>query len=191
MHSRKRYHISFMKLFFRTAVLAFLFPLVGLSQTGNNETVKDSATLKHSPHKATIYSAVLPGLGQAYNKKYWKIPIIYVGFGVSGYFAVDNQKQYNKYKEAYRIRLDGNENTVDQFADSYTEEDLRLLKNFYRRNRDLSYVSIGLIYVLNIVDAAVDAHLFQFNVDDNLSLQWSPTPVNNTGAMGFCMALKF
>lgn len=178
-----------MNLLFKAAVFLFLLPALGLSQ--NNTSATDSVALKHSPHKATIYSTVLPGLGQAYNKKYWKIPIIYAGFGVSGYFAVDNQKQYKKYKEAYSIRLDGNENTVDEFADSYTDEDLRLLKNYYRRNRDLSYVSIGLIYVLNIVDAAVDAHLFQFNVDDNLSLQWSPAPVSNTGAMGVSMALKF
>ena len=180
-----------MKHFFITVLLVFLFPAIGLSQAENKATVADSAALKHSPHKATIYSTVLPGLGQAYNKKYWKIPIIYVGFGVSGYFVVDNQKQYKKYKEAYRIRLDGNENTIDQFADSYTDEDLRLLKNFYRRNRDLSYVSLGLIYVLNIVDATVDAHLFQFNVDDNLSLQWRPAPINSSGAMGVSMALKF
>ncbi|HNR21175.1 MAG TPA: DUF5683 domain-containing protein [Bacteroidia bacterium] len=178
-----------MNLLFKAAVIFFLLPAFGLSQ--NKTSTTDSVVLKHSPHKATIYSTVLPGLGQAYNKKYWKIPIIYVGFGVSGYFAVDNQKQYKKYKEAYAVRLDGDENTIDQFADSYTDEDLRLLKNFYRRNRDLSYVSIGLIYVLNIVDATVDAHLFQFNVDDNLSLQWSPAPVSNTGAMGLCMALKF
>ncbi|MBK7855630.1 MAG: hypothetical protein IPJ79_12665 [Bacteroidetes bacterium] len=178
-----------MNLLFKAAVIFFLLPAFGLSQ--NKTSTTDSVSLKHSPHKATIYSTVLPGLGQAYNKRYWKIPIIYVGFGVSGYFAVDNQKQYKKYKEAYAVRLDGDENTIDQFADSYTDEDLRLLKNFYRRNRDLSYVSIGLIYVLNIVDATVDAHLFQFNVDDNLSLQWSPAPVSNTGAMGVCMALKF
>lgn len=180
-----------MNLFFKTTLLVLLLPAMGLSQTENKTTATDSMVLAHSPHKATVYSAVLPGLGQAYNKKYWKIPVIYVGFGVSGYFAVDNQKQYKKYKEAYATRLDGNENTVDQFADSYTDEDLRLLKNFYRRNRDLSYVSIGLIYVLNIVDAAVDAHLFKFNVDDDLSLEWAPSPVNTSGAMGVTMALKF
>lgn len=180
-----------MNLFAKALLLLLLFPVIAFSQTDSIPNAKDSLVLKHSPHKATVYSAVLPGLGQAYNKKYWKIPVIYVGFGVSGYFAVDNQKQYKKYKEAYATRLDGNENTVDQFADSYTDEDLRLLKNFYRRNRDLSYVSIGLIYVLNIVDAAVDAHLFKFNVDDDLSLEWAPSPVNTSGAMGVTMALKF
>jgi Family of unknown function (DUF5683) len=152
---------------------------------------KDSTSNVHSPHKATIYSAILPGLGQAYNKKYWKIPVVYVGFGITGYFAIDNQKQYKTYRDAFNQRLDGDETTIDAFADSYTDEDLRLLKNFYRRNRDLSYIAFGLIYVLNIVDATVDAHLFNFDVGDDLSLQWSPGPVNTNGAMGISMALKF
>ncbi len=142
--------------------------------TIGKKTTVDSTALKHSPKKAALYSALLPGLGQAYNKKYWKIPIVYAIGGVMGYFIIDNNKQYNRYKSAYLTRLDGDETTVDAFAGTYTDEDLRLLKNYYRRNRDLSYIVAGMVYVLNIVDASVDAHLFNFNVSDDLSLKISP-----------------
>ncbi|MDQ3052004.1 MAG: DUF5683 domain-containing protein [Bacteroidota bacterium] len=135
---------------------------------------QDSLSLLHSPRKATILSAVLPGAGQAYNKKYWKIPIIYAGFTALGYFVVTNNNEYSIYKDAYKTRLDGNEFTVDEFVGIYADEDLVTLKNYYRRNRDLSVIGIGLLYVLNIIDATVDAHLFHFNVSDELGLNITP-----------------
>ena len=157
------------------------------------KAVVDSASIKHSPKKAALYSAILPGLGQAYNKKYWKIPVLYAGEGVMWYFIIDNNRQYQTYKNAYRIRLDGDSTTIDQFTDTYADEDLRLLKNFYRRNRDLSYIVAGMIYVLNIVDASVDAHLFYFNVSDDLSLKISPafSPVPNNYFAGVNLRLNF
>lgn len=134
----------------------------------------DSLSTLHSPRKASIYSAVLPGAGQAYNKKYWKIPVIYAGFGVLGYFVKTNNEEYKIYKEAYKFRLDGDESTVDQFVGIYADQDLVTLKNFYRRNRDLSIIGMSVLYILNIIDASVDAHLFHFNVSDDLSLQIEP-----------------
>lgn len=156
------------------------------------KTVADSSALKHSPKKASLYSALLPGLGQAYNKKYWKIPVLYAAGGLMGYFIIDNNKQFKTYKKAYLLRLDGDSSTTDEFTDSYTDEDLRLLKNFYRRNRDLSYIVAGMIYVLNIVDAAVDAHLFYFNVSDDLSLKISPAicPIPNNYFAGLNLRLN-
>lgn len=151
--------------------------------------VSSADTLYHSPKKAALYSAVLPGLGQAYNKKYWKIPIVYGGISLSLFFVSDNNKQYKLYKNALVQRTDNDETTQDQFVNAYTEEDLRLLKNFYRRNRDLSYIAAGMIYILNIVDATVDAHLFYFNVNDDLSLWYTPAPVN--GKAGVSLALRF
>jgi hypothetical protein len=118
------------------------------------------------PTKAAFYSAILPGLGQVYNKKYWKVPIVYGAIGTSMYFYFDNNKKYHSYRDAYKRRLAGfNDDKYDYL------DDARLIQaqRFYQRNRDLSLlVTIG-FYVLNIVDANVDAHLMQFNVNDNLS----------------------
>lgn len=133
------------------------------------------STNTHSPKRAAVLSAVLPGAGQAYNKKYWKIPIIYGGFAGLAYAIRFNNQEYKIYKDAFKARLDGDESTTDPFAGIYSENDLTTLKDFYRRNRDLSIIGTGLLYLLNIVDASVDAHLFNFNVNENLSLNVMPT----------------
>jgi hypothetical protein len=176
----------------------FTFPLATFSQqtktqTDTSKTAKQILipdSLRHSPKKATLYSAILPGLGQAYNHKYWKIPVIYGVGAAMVYFIVDNNKQYKIYRNAYIKRLDNDSSTVDDFTNIYSDEDLRLLKNFYRRNRDLSWIATGMIYVLNIVDASVDAHLFYFNVNDDLSLHWSPTVVPGK-SIGVSLAMTF
>ena len=121
-----------------------------------------------SPAKAAFYSAVLPGLGQAYNKKYWKIPIVYGAIGTGIYFYVTNNKEYNRYRDAYKSRLAGFEN--DEFFGRVTTEGLQRGQKFYRRNKEISLLVTMGLYALNIIDANVDAHLMQYNVDDNLSL---------------------
>jgi len=128
----------------------------------------------HSTSKACIFSAIIPGLGQAYNKKYWKIPILYAGFTGLGYLAVLNHASYAKYKNALMIRNDGNANTIDEYENVYSDDNLSLLVDIYRRDRDLCYIGIFAVYLLNIVDATVDAHLYNFDVSDNLSMKWSP-----------------
>jgi hypothetical protein len=121
-----------------------------------------------SPAKAAFYSAVLPGLGQAYNKKYWKIPIVYAALGTGVYFYVSNNKEYNRYRDAYKRRLAGFED--DEFFNRVTLDGLQRAQKFYRKNKEISLlVTIGL-YALNIIDANVDAHLLQYNVNDNLTL---------------------
>ena len=122
-----------------------------------------------SPSTAAFYSAVLPGLGQAYNKKYWKIPIIYAALGTSIYFYIDNTNEYNRYRDAYKRRLAGFKD--DEFFGRVTDDGLRNAQKQLNKNREISiFVAIG-IYALNIIDANVDAHLLQYNVDDNLSLR--------------------
>lgn len=128
----------------------------------------------HSVRKAVIMSACLPGLGQAYNKKYWKVPVIYAGFGGLGYAFNFNQTRYVQYRDAYKYRVDGDANTVDEYVNIYTDDNLLELKNYYHRYRDLTVVGGVLLYTLNIIDAAVDAHLFSFDVSDNLSLNIVP-----------------
>ncbi|MGL2987674.1 DUF5683 domain-containing protein [Flavobacterium sp. RSSA_27] len=132
------------------------------------DTVQSNDIDPLTPAKAAFYSAILPGLGQAYNKKYWKIPLVYAGIGTSLYFYLDNNRKYNQYRDAYKRRLEGY--TDDKF--SYLDNS-RLIagQKFYQRNRDLSaLVTVG-FYVLNIIDANVDAALIQFNVNENLSLK--------------------
>jgi hypothetical protein len=126
-----------------------------------------------APSKAAFYSAILPGLGQAVNKKYWKIPIVYAALGTSIYLYMDNDRNYKRYRKAYKRRLSGF--TDDEF---YGEGSIPLLSNealiraqqTLRRNKELSLlITIGL-YALNIIDANVDAHLLQYNVDKNLAV---------------------
>lgn len=141
----------------------------------------------HSPRKATIYSAILPGLGQGYNKKYWKIPIIYVGFGTIGYFISWNNGFYGTYKTAYSDLSDDNPDTdsyLDVLPPGYDLDDPTDYNNFksalskqsdyYRRNRDLLFIAIIGFYGLNIIDANVDAHLFDFDISEDLTMNWQP-----------------
>ena len=144
------------------------------SQAKKDATLVAKDTLKSNdidpltPAKAAFYSAILPGLGQAYNKKYWKIPLVYGAIGTSMYFYLDSNKSYHSYRDAYKRRLEGY--TDDQY--SYLDE-ARLIagQKFYQRNRDLSALFVVGFYVLNIIDANVDAALIQFNVNENLSVR--------------------
>jgi hypothetical protein len=118
-------------------------------------------------------SMALPGLGQVYNKKYWKVPIVYAGIGTSLYFGISNNKSYKDFKSAYITRIDGG--TEDAEFVNISDANLLSTIDFHKRNRDLSFIVAGLFYVLNIVDASVDAHLFTFPKNDNLSFTIQPS----------------
>lgn len=147
------------------------------------DTVDTDLFALHSPKKATIMSALLPGLGQAYNKKYWKIPIVYAGFGVCTYFIVENGKSFRRYRDALIAIHDDDPNTVNDTV--FSESQLDRLQDTYRRWLDLSYVSFAAIYILQIIDANVDAHLFHFDISDDISMKWTPnlrlSPMGSTG----------
>ena len=96
---------------------------------GQNEDYEKDLEMALRPSKATFYSAVLPGLGQAYNKKYWKVPIIYAGLIASAYYINDNHNQYKAYKKAYLIRIDNDPNTIDEYVGQYSSNDLIILKD--------------------------------------------------------------
>jgi len=137
-------------------------------------TKQDSLLLKPytinplAPAKAAFYSGLVPGLGQIYNKKYWKAPIAWGGMGLSIYYYTWNNKMYHQYRDAYKDKLAGR--PVTGTLSELNGDRLIRGQKFYQRNRDLSmFITIG-IYLLNIVDANVDAHLKQFNVNENLSL---------------------
>ncbi|GAA4238918.1 DUF5683 domain-containing protein [Postechiella marina] len=154
-----------------------------------------------APAKAAFYSAILPGLGQAYNKKYWKIPIVYAALGTGVYFYIDNNNQYNRYRDAYKSRLagfetdefyfDGNGNKLE--APRVTTEGLQRAQKLFRKNKEVSLlVTLGL-YALNIIDANVDAHLLQYNVDENLTLapHYKFNDIKATNNVGLSLNFKF
>ncbi|MDY8137642.1 DUF5683 domain-containing protein [Aquimarina sp. 2201CG5-10] len=123
-----------------------------------------------APARAAFYSAVLPGLGQAYTGKYWKIPIVYGAIGTGLYFYIDNNNKYNRFRDIYKARLAGTDPNDLEFP-NLTDDQLIDLQRRFRRDQELSLlITVGL-YVLNIVDANVTAHLQQYNVTDDLSLR--------------------
>ena len=126
-----------------------------------------------APAKAAFYSAILPGLGQAYNKKYWKIPLVYGALGSGIYFYNNNNKNYNRLRDAYKLRINGKPDEFNGEGDLpfLSKEALVSAQKSYKKDRDLSMlVTIGL-YVLQIIEASANAHLLQHNVDNNLSFR--------------------
>ncbi|MDP4266755.1 MAG: DUF5683 domain-containing protein, partial [Bacteroidota bacterium] len=166
--------------------ITFLSPNIAFSQNSHVNINKDTITTskqidttllnRHSPTKATIMSAIVPGLGQAYNKKYWKIPVIYTGFAILGYFISTNHNQYSHYKTLYYNAMDTVKD-INKYTVTQDITNLITLKNYYRRNFELSCIVTGVLYMLNILDAAVDANLYDFDVSDNLALNIKP--INN------------
>ncbi|MFL1011905.1 DUF5683 domain-containing protein [Flavisericum labens] len=154
-----------------------------------------------APAKAAFLSAILPGLGQAYNKKYWKIPIVYGAIGTGVYFYINNNKEYNRYRDAYKSRLagfetdefyfDGNGNklTTPRISTNRLED----AQKFYRRNKEISLLVTFGLYALNIIDANVDAHLMQYNVDENLSLapHYKFNEMDASSNLGLTLNFKF
>lgn len=161
----------------------------------------------HSPKKAAIYSAVLPGLGQAYNKKYWKIPIVYGGFAAFGYFINWNNSNYRISKNAYLDLTDNDENTNSfmnlKYIEYYDltnptmverlEDGLIKRQDYYRRNRDLLVILTVAFYGLNIIDASVDAHFFDWDISDDLTMNFKPTfqQLNHQNLFSLNCSLRF
>ena len=130
-----------------------------------------NARREHSVQKAVLYSAVVPGLGQAYNGKYWKIPIVYAALAGTTYFIIDNHRQYRFYYEGLeKLVLEGE----DVFDGQFTPQNLIFISNTYRRWRDLSAILLVVAYGLNVLDAYVDAHFYYFDISDQLSLHVAP-----------------
>lgn len=189
------------KVFLISSWLLFiLFQQLSAQQTDSlkqNKKAHEDSVLqeKHSPKKAALMSTVVPGLGQAYNKKYWKTPVIYAGFIGLGLALQSTQKQYITYRNAYAYRVDKDSTTVDQFVGKLSDEALNKEQGAYHHRRDQLAVGMIILYVLNIVDAAVDAHMFYFDVSDKLSLNVQPYLDNsiqsNRAVKGVALTLKF
>ena len=151
-----------------------------------NRLINDPLT----PSKAAFYSAIIPGLGQAYLGKAWKIPIIYSAIGASLYYFDLNNKEMNEYRNAYKRRLNGFfDDRFLELAIPITTEQLLLGMEFHKNYRDIALVLAALSYMLNILEANVSAHLLQFNVSEDLSVK--PNLIIDEEIRGFRLALKF
>ena len=152
--------------------------------------------------KATTLSTICPGAGQIYNKSYWRVPIVIGGLASTIYTIDWNNRGYQRFKTAYSLRVDYDNNpdkypngSADEFRGNYTATFLKNLKDSYRRNRDLCILLTAGIYLLNILDAHVDAHLQDYDISDDLSMNMEPffdvTTVGSKPAMGVNLSLKF
>jgi hypothetical protein len=126
-----------------------------------------------APAKAAFYSAIFPGMGQIYNRKYWKAPIVWGALAAPTYYYLSNNSEYKRFRTAYKLRKTGFQ---DEFTDDLGQvtvslETLETAQKQLRENRDLSLMWGVILYVLQIVEASVNAHLLQFNTDDNLSFR--------------------
>lgn len=177
---------------------------VGFTDTVNVSPT-DTFIREHSPSKAALFSTFCPGLGQIYNKKYWKLPIVYAGIGISGYYLIRNQKLFKSYKDGY-VKYSNHPNSQETKDYLQTLEMIRKYPNadpslvlshfmdLYRNWRDWSVFSISFIYLLNIVDATVDAYLFYYDISDNISLRLKPVIINSAtcyGAIGLQFNVDF
>ncbi len=138
---------------------------------------------EHSPLRATMLSATLPGLGQAYNGKYWKIPFLYAGIGGVIYAVDFNNRQYQHFRKNWVARVDGNPNTQDEYPNQATDR-LQREMNRWRRNVEISYIMGAALYILNILDATVDAHLLDFDVGEDLTLNVMPVVIPQNSTFG-------
>ncbi len=151
---------------------------------------------KYNPKKAIIRSALIPGWGQAYNKKYWKIPIVYGALGTTTFLFFRNLKQYKEAREAYINATDGDASNDYLIKDPYYSvrsqpERIRTFRNEVRQNVDYSVLFFIIFWGLNVADAAVDAHLKTFDVSDNLSFELKPgySPMANTNGVSLVLNL--
>lgn len=151
------------------------------------------------PRKATIYSAILPGLGQVYNKKYWKVPIVYTAIGIPVAMFINNKTWYNRIKYALAVEssypiinqdsLSAVHSSLVPFVTGGQQPSLLNYRNQFRRNMDYSILFTLLFWGLNVVDATVDAHLKGFNVNDNLTMHIKPAILSNQ-ALGLSIVLN-
>lgn len=138
------------------------------------------------PKKSGFYSAILPGMGQLYNRQYWKIPVIYAGVAAAGYFLVDNNNQYRKYRKIYIARLQ------NDFSDGlpYQTAEIKTLQDAYKKYLDMTVLLTALGYTIQVLDAVTFAHLKNFDVSKDISMHMSPVATPGGIGLGLVLQLK-
>ena len=192
-------------MFTKNFILAItiLLPIYCFSQKDSvNIVVKENKIISNntynplSPSKAAFYSAVFPGGGQAYNKKYWKVPLAWAAVGIPTYFYLNNNSEYKRYREAYKLRKRGLEDefTLEDGTELISLAGLERAQKTLRGNRDLSLLVVLLGYALQIVEASVNAHLLQFDASDNITINPKiiSNPINiEAPSVGFSFKYSF
>ena len=208
-----------MKNFFHTKFLLVLFIELQGQNIYAQDTLSNALTgrrrIKTIPMKATMLSAAFPGLGQIYNRKYWKIPLVYAGFGSLGYAVIFNGNLYNRYTKAYQDFTDlipetksytslirgadpkaydpvlypGTYKTAEA---AWIKDQLLIRVDYYKKYRDLSYIGIAAWYIISILDANVDASLSDYDIGENLNLSLAPIqiPFYNFALVGINVSIK-
>lgn len=169
-----------------------------LSHEKSNTLNLDSLRKIHSPRRAAFYSAVFPGLGQIYNHQYIKVPLMLGGMGVATGIFLFNFNKYITYRDAYRLRLNGHY-TNDPQINLYSASDLQFLRDGYRQYVDYSVLGFAAVYLYNILDAIVFAHLYHFDVSNDLSKvrfgpvlnQYNPKAGYGFSYVGFGLSYQF
>ncbi len=163
--------------------------------TGKNVLALDTALRKKfDPKKATIRSAIIPGWGQAYNKKYWKIPIVYGALGITAGVFFDNLKVYKQLRQAVILLSDKDKTNDSLVVDRFRGlplETVRTGRNVFRQNIDYSVLFFLLFWGLNVVDATVDAHLKGFDVSPNITMKIRPGFNYATNSPGISLVFNF
>ena len=142
-----------------------------------------------NPKRSGLYSAILPGLGQLYNRQYWKVPVIYAGLGIATYFIVDNYNNYESYRKAYIGRIN-NPYPTDKYVGLYTTDQLQQLQNDYNKYLDMTVLFTGLGYALQVIEAMTGAHLKNFDVSRDISMHFQPVAYPNAIGLGLVVNLK-
>ena len=147
-----------------------------------NKVIKIKEDFIPIPKKALLYSSVLPGAGQIYNRKYWKLPLVFSAYGGLIYAFDFNGSQHKKFKQAYEYRVDGDDSTdADELINSaVTDDAIKRARDSARKNLELTYMAAVVVHALNGIEAFVDAHLRNFDVSEDLSLSIRPTFESST-----------
>lgn len=140
--------------------------------------------------RAGLYSALVPGLGQLYNRQYWKMPIVYAVVGTPLYFAIKHNNDYQRYRKAYISRLVNESGSNDEFKGILSKEGIKQYQDQARQNRDMMILYTSLAYTVQIIEAISGAHLRNFDISKDLSLNICPD-INPMGGAGFTLALQF
>ncbi len=196
---------NYQKIIILLIVLLICIPLSSKAQ----DSLSVAKQVKHKPLKdpmrASMLAVSFPGLGQIYNRKYWKIPLVYAGFGGLVYSVGFNSSNYTKYMKAYQDFTDANPETTsyldiikadpatydpvlypddyDKSNAQYYQDGMLRLVDYYKRYRDLSYIGIAGWYLISILDANVDASLFNYDISDNLDITVVPMQLTLPGGM--------
>jgi hypothetical protein len=190
----------FLQVFSFLAIFVLIFHSSTFAQKQNKSTkrvLSISKDTSYKPRTAIIRSAIIPGWGQITNKKYWKLPLVYGALGTTTYLFFRNIKQFNASSNAYNLAVDGNPTNDELIPQPYYSvknqpDRIKNFRNEVRQNADYCVLLFIFFWGLNVVDAAVDAHLKMFDVSDDLSLQLKPgySPLANTNGISLVLRIK-